>query len=495
MTISINNQINKQQIAYFLLPLLVFFAASWSGLVYLSEKWLDVDHGAYNHGFLLLAVSLYLLYTRIDFARHSSNQWSMIGFLLAIVFASIAFVGGAVSVVSLQVLAGYLFVYALILAIFGWAVFKQTLIPVGLVAFALPLWDSFSVALQTLTHQMAYFLMKLTSIPILKEEYFLIVPAGRFEVESSCSGISYFLAAVPLAIIYGIINFKSRKNIIIAISSIVVASVIANWLRVFIIVVAGQMSDMQHSLVKDHYNLGWIIFGIMFITLVFLFNRRLKESDLDIATATAEDVTIESANSGLTRKYALSLTGLSVVFLMYQFVLNGNDPQSEEELSAWVSVPADFRFASPVYDMGTQVDGAHESTYLSSVVSPDAHPVQLYVGLVPWQTQGREVASTHSSPVFDRKRWTENNKQIVVIDNVEIEEFELKSKSTGQLFVLWRWYKVDGQETGSAAMAKLYELSGYLKGDNSGSMVVLAAPQSDNALSQFEKIYRQLAQN
>jgi hypothetical protein len=53
-----------------------------------------------------------------------------------------------------------------------------------------------------------------------------------------------------------------------------VLALITNWVRVFIIVVVGHVTEMQHYLVaKEHYSFGWFMFvGTM--TVYFLISRR-----------------------------------------------------------------------------------------------------------------------------------------------------------------------------------------------------------------------------
>ena len=196
----------------FVLPMVLFAIAYREGLFFLSEKWLDMEHGAYNHGFLLLAVSLYLIYQRVDLLRDMSDQKRVLGFVGALFLSVAAFILGAVSVVSLQILIVYGLVFCLILAIFGWVVFIKTLLPLGLLIFALPVWSWVGDLLQLITHQMSYLLVKMSGIPVLEEGLYIMVPAGNFEVSEGCSGLSYFLAGSALAVIYAIMNFHTKKN-------------------------------------------------------------------------------------------------------------------------------------------------------------------------------------------------------------------------------------------------------------------------------------------
>ncbi len=468
----------------FVLPLLLFAVAYREGLFFLAEKWMDMEHGAYNHGFLLLAVSLYLIYQRVDLLRDVSDQKRVWGFVGALFLSVGAFILGAVSVVSLQVLVIYGLVFCLILTLFGWAIFIKTLLPLGLLIFALPVWSWMGDFLQLVTHQMSYWLVKMSGIPVLEEGLYIMVPAGNFEVSEGCSGLSYFLAGSALAIIYAITNFHTKKNRIIVVCAIVAASIIANWLRVLVIIIAGQMTDMQHSLIEDHFNLGWVIFGCIFILLVIVFNKKLHEKWPSEKNETKiKTVRLNKKSMGLSA----GLIGVGLVFLNYQFVFNNGDINKPlSELAASIKVPLAFTPSDAKYAWEPQVNGAQASFYLSDTT-------QLYVGLIGFQRQGFEVAS-YSSVVIDPKRWRVIDQQKIKTESLDLLQTTLQTKSGSQQYLLWSWYRVDGKNTASTLKAKIFELQGYLKGDNSGALLGMLIPKTSGKESEAEKTLLKLYQ-
>ncbi len=471
-----------------LVPMLLSIVVNSSGTEFLLSKWLDFDHGSYNHGFLLLLVALYLIYTDINFNDDVSSQGTFVGFFLAALFMVLASIFGAITVVSLQVVAFYLFTIFLVLAIYGWTIFKKAVVPLSLLLFALPIWDGLSPILQKLTLEMSYLMVKTVGIPVLKEGFHIIVPAGTFEVAASCSGFSYFMAAFPLAILYAVNSFNSRKHYLLVVVFIVAASIIANWIRVFIIIVAGQLTDMQHYFVTvEHFNLGWIVFGIMFISLVFLFNRVLKgEGGREYVNKTGGVGAIKSQSRTLDIRVFLSsalLTVLLVIFLGLQNQPSENNHEVDE--SRFIS--ALFQESSPLYQLNPQVNGAKERVYVANEYTP---PVQLYLLRVSWQTQGREVVSSNNR-LFDEKRWRLISSQPVL--NGKVNEMRIRSNATGEVYLLWSWYRVNGRNTASDIKAKWYELIGYVKGDNSGSVVILVTPGQDGvAVDNLEQIYNDI---
>ena len=469
--------VNKYKyLGLFILPLIVFAGANTDGLSFLISKWLDFESGTYNHGFLLFGVSLYLIHNKVNISQDISNKWTFYGFLGSLCFAFSAFILGAVSIASLQILTLYGFVFSFVLAIFGWKVFVKILVPLGLLVFAFPVWRGLGEILQFITHKMSYFLVKMSGVPVLQDGYFLTVPAGSFEVTAGCSGLSYFLAGSALAVIYAIINYKSRKNILIVISAIVAASIIANWFRVLIIIIAGQMTNMQHSLIEDHFNLGWGIFGVMFMLLIVIFNKKLHEEPEGDVQATTKRL-IEVKKSSVI--YSVFFITLSTIFLSYQFIVNSEEiNKSSDQFAGNIHVSSNFTSSTPVYAWEPVTHGANEQFFLSN---NSTKPVQLYVGFIKFQYQGTEVVSD-SNIMVNRDEWEIQSDKFINDNDVNVREYVLKSRRNGKEFMLWTWYRVDEKNTALALKAKIYELYGYLKGDNSASYVGLLMPK--NGLSE-----------
>ena len=479
----------------FLAPMILSIVVNSSGTEFLLSKWLDFDHGSYNHGFLLLLVALYLIYTNINVNDDVSSQGAFAGFFLAALFMVAAFIFGAITIVSLQVVAFYLFTVFLVLAIYGWTIFKKAVVPLSLLLFALPIWDGLSPILQKLTLEMSYLMVKAVGIPVLKEGFHIIIPAGTFEVASSCSGFSYFMAAFPLAILYAVYNFGNKKNVFLVVGVIVAASIVANWIRVFIIIVAGQLTEMQHYFVTvEHFNLGWVVFGFMFISLVFFFKKVLDDKGETRYFSSMGKADVSGSENGVIARpvflFSMLLAVLGIVFIGLQYQISENTKAfSSEKVAANISIPDVFNPSVPLYELKPKFNGAIESIYIASEYDP---PVQLYHAMVVKQEQGKEIVSSDNR-LFDEKLWH----LVSVYDdlNDEAQKVELKSKLTGENYLLWWWYRVDSVNTTSDLKAKWYEFMGYLKGDNSASVVILLSPNKNSAESNLRMVHGEVVTN
>src|SRR5690606_25050605 len=85
---------------------------------------------------------------------------------------------------------------------------------------------------------------------------------GTIEIESGCSGLHYFVVGLALAVLYGEANRLSWRGRLRVAALGAGLAMLANWARIYVIVVLGHGTKMQHYLVAvDHYWFGWGLFA------------------------------------------------------------------------------------------------------------------------------------------------------------------------------------------------------------------------------------------
>jgi exosortase/archaeosortase family protein len=147
-------------------------------------------------------------------------------------------------------------------------------------------------------------LLQLTGVPAYVAGNTVQIPAGAFEIAGGCSGLHFFIVALAIATLYGEIHgdgFRTRVRLVVLAALIAAAT---NWLRVYIIVLAGHLTDMQHYLVRvNHYYFGWGVFTVAMIVF-FALASRMPIARVPPNTASAGD-----------RPSAVSARHLAAVFL------------------------------------------------------------------------------------------------------------------------------------------------------------------------------------
>src|SRR5690606_16830265 len=139
----------------------------------------------------------------------------------------------------------------LILAIwaaFGPAVARRNLFPIGYLYFAIPIWGSVNGLFQSATVVAVRGLLRVVGVPSHFNGNFVEIPAGTFEIAGGCSGLHFVIVALALAALMGEMrgdDWRGRSILLVLAGAL---AVVTNWIRVFVIIVAGHQTDMQHYL-------------------------------------------------------------------------------------------------------------------------------------------------------------------------------------------------------------------------------------------------------
>jgi len=75
---------------------------------------------------------------------------------------------------------------------------------------------------------------------------------------------------LTISSLYAYLNYSRWTTRAVLVVTAILFGLIINWMRVFIIIVVGYMSDMQSELVKDHDFFGWVLFAVALIPLFIL---------------------------------------------------------------------------------------------------------------------------------------------------------------------------------------------------------------------------------
>ena len=244
----------------------------------LMELWSDTGKTTYTHGFVIAALTAWLVLRR----RHAlaAIPWSpsIVGSLLALAASVVWIVSVRASIELFHQLLLLGLLWLSVWAVFGRRMALQLWLPVGFLIFAIPVWDQINFLLQKATVKAVALLLAVTAIPAWVDGNFVHLAAGVFEVAGGCSGIHFFIVALSLATLYGEIGRDSWKVRIQLVALATGLALLANWLRVYTIVLAGYLTNMQHSLIREgHYNFGWVVFAVVMLVF-FLLARRFASA-------------------------------------------------------------------------------------------------------------------------------------------------------------------------------------------------------------------------
>jgi len=237
----------------------------WPACYSLGVLWTDTRGDTYTSGFLIAAISLWLLWRNraqlAGGARPLTSAWRIVGVLFlagtALVWQFALRAGIQVAYLTLLPLA----LWICITLLFGWRVARATAFPIGFLIFALPVWDYLIPMLQWTTIHVVRVALRATGVPSFFAGELVQIPAGVFEIQGGCSGLHYLIVGLAVAVLLGELRHDSWRTRLHWILVGGALAVLSNWLRVYTIILAGHLSHMQSYLVRvSHYSYGWVVF-------------------------------------------------------------------------------------------------------------------------------------------------------------------------------------------------------------------------------------------
>jgi EpsI family protein len=222
---------------------------------------------------------------------------------------------------------------------------------------------------------------------------------------------------------------------------------VTNWLRIYTIVLAGHLTDMQHYLVRvSHYSYGWVLFLLAMLAL-FLLDRRLPEAPAAPAGPTAEPVALARATG--VSPFTVAICGVLALPIALNFLIDA-------QLSAMPAVSA----TAPLIP-GWDAVNAADSPWRPRQLNPDherhlrfsdsASTVDLYQAEYREQRQGKEFGGLGNH--------LEGDSEVVATSVVRAagRDFRaLQLTRNGVQSLMWFTYVVDGRAFISATRAQLW---------------------------------------
>lgn len=443
---------------------------------YLIGIWNQLESGNYAHGYLVLLISVYLIYDRRSQLKQLTPEASYSAVILIIPAGILWLAASIVAVEVVQSVALLMLIMAIVWASFGTQVARVLAFPVLYIIFALPVWFPLSPLLQNVTADAVFSLIRVIDIPALRENNMIILSSGRLAIEEACSGLRYLLASLTLGTLYAYLNYQTLHSRVLVVLVSAGAAILANIIRVFIIVYLAYETDMKHPLVADHLTFGWYIFsGVIFILLVI---------DLLIHKVSAKsEVTVtDDIKSEVRSRSGKSVTG-SISFLVICSILVSAGPlvmmwsasQASFDKTTFSKILASNEASWVAIDIADEWNPLYPGadTFKATFRDSEANKVHLFLGVYTSQRQGYELINDLNR-ISDGRIWDTNYQPVrsYEFEGHKVLEQQLK-KADGSKRLVWYWYRVAAQNTVDQYVAKMLQLKGMLIGTNRASVVAI----------------------
>ena len=455
----------------------------------------------FAHGFLVPPIVLWLIWRqRAALAPlvPRPQPWVLLPIAgLALVWL----LGELVAMNAMTQLAMTGIVVLLVPALLGFEVARVMMFPLGFLFFAVPIGEFMTPTMIDWTAWFTIRALQLSGIPVHVEGNHLTVPSGRWAVVEACSGVRYLIASFMVGTLFAYLNYRSMRRRWLFVGVSILVPIVANWLRAYLIVMVGHLSDNRFAAGADHLVYGWLFFGIV-IAIMFAVGSRWAEPDEPIVQAVGQPSVQQTGSLGHPRLSGWSIAAAAAMIVLLPHLVLRAVVAQESQVRPALSLPVSF-------DMGWQASTGplwkplflNPRTEANAAYSHGQQPVGLYVAYYRSQGYDSKLVSAENKLVrADDWNWV---RTAVGTPRVDLKDRTLELRSglfmgfadggqpgrldrTGQYLLAWQIYWIDGRWTSNDPWAKVVgamsRLSG--RGDDGAAVVVYAVGEDPARLAQ-----------
>ena len=217
----------------------------------------------FAHGFLVVPIVVWLVWRRrreLAMLEPRPCPWMLVPMAIA-AFAWL--LGDLASVRSVTQLAFTALLVLTVPAVLGLAVARAILFPLAFTFFAVPIGEFLLPQLMEWTADFTVLALRTTGVPVFREGNQLVIPTGRWSVVEACSGVRYLIASFMVGTLFAYLHYRSAKRRWIFAAVAIVVPIVANWVRAYLIVLLGHLSNNTIAVGVDHLVYGWLFFGVV----------------------------------------------------------------------------------------------------------------------------------------------------------------------------------------------------------------------------------------
>ncbi len=474
----------------------VLCAAQFDTLASMADIWWHTT--TYNHGFLVVPASVYLVWRRREEVARLTLVPALNAVLIVGAFATVGFVGEISGVNVLRHVGFVGALMALVPLCLGWDFTRRFRFAVLFLAFMVPFGDFLIPALQELTADVSVWMIQMTGVPVYREGLFIELPTGLWEVAEACAGIRFLIANIFVAFLFSYLSYDTAWKWMLFMALSVAIPVFANCLRAYGIMMLAHVTDNALAVGVDHLVYGWVFFSLVMLLMLWvggLFADRVIEDPV----ARPVEATTPRARNGT---FSAMLAG-SLVLAGGPALATLTDPVAEplpSDIAAravpggWTALPID---GEAMDRWVPRFEGADSVEMLR--VTDGAHVVDVFVAAYSHQRDGAEAL--HWSNRFDDdviwKRASvggmtlETGASGLPRDARRDELTYYVQHANGTDFssrIVASWVLSGDMFTASAKQAKIAQLQARLTGGTAKAAVVAFSVQGEDGVAGIEAL-------
>ncbi|MGO4381854.1 exosortase A [Pseudoduganella sp. RAF53_2] len=459
--------------AVMLLPILIYWSTAAS-IVAIWER-----SGTFAHGYVILPISLWLIWRQRDVLETLPVKPFWPGLIL-VAGCGVAWL--LADLVEVQIVKQYAFAAMMpltVLTLLGTRIARAAAFPLLFILFGVPVGESLIPPLIEVTANFTIDALRMTGIPVLREGNSFSIPSGNWSVVEACSGLRYLISSITLGFLYAHLTYRSRWRQGLFVLAACVVPVLANGMRAYMIVMIGHLSGMKLAVGVDHLIYGWVFFGLVML-LLFWIGSFWREDREEPARASAAPAPVAMAAVPVPRiaAAALALLAAAGVWPAYAHYVEDNGAAPAVQL-------VQFHPAAPAAEAFTswEPDYPQASGQLRSFHATSSSPVGIEVRYYRDQVDGAKLISSSNRLGWDHDGLHESSSarrtETIAGQTVEVSETVLSGGVGGRRMLVWHWYWIGGKMTSSNYVGKLLQMKQKLLAGSGDGAVVMVFSQYD----------------
>ena len=198
----------------------------WGTVTSAVKLWWTIP--SYNYAFLILPISVFLIWRKRAELRTETPVGSLWGIAVAATFALLWLVSDIADINEGRHIAFVGMVLGILLASLGSRIFRVLALPFLYLWLLVPTGTVFLPLLQRIATLISSSLLKWWGIAVYVDGFFIEVPSGRYHIEEGCAGLNFILAILALSPLYACLLYRSLWKRLLAVVVALVLAIIAN---------------------------------------------------------------------------------------------------------------------------------------------------------------------------------------------------------------------------------------------------------------------------
>lgn len=249
-----------------------FLLAYYPVLKGLVTIWSNTEE--YSHGFLVLPISVYMLWRKKDVLstiRVVPSGWGAVIIVVSLmlyVFAYYAEITTLSALSMIPLLAG------VVIYLFGFEMLRLVAFPLCFLVFMVPapaqIFAQLTMPLQLFVSKASSLVASNLGIPLMREGNVIHLPQQTLQVVQACSGLMSMISLWMLSALIGYFSLSSNllRGVLFLLSTPI--AVFVNIIRVFLLIVFFYFLDVDLTGGSLHTLYGMAIFSLSILSVLFM---------------------------------------------------------------------------------------------------------------------------------------------------------------------------------------------------------------------------------